>query len=103
MLDLYGTNHDARVWDEPHAFRHERWLYREPGRFDFVPQGGAEVAKHHRCPGEDVVLRLMLLAVQMLLLRLRYDVPVQNLSIAFQRLPAIPSDGFVIEGMQFAR
>lgn len=102
MLDLYGTNHDARVWDEPQAFRPERWLDRQAGRFDFVPQGGSEVATHHRCPGEDVVLRLMLLAVQMLTKGMKYDVPVQDLSIAFQRLPAIPREGFVMEHVHLA-
>jgi fatty-acid peroxygenase len=42
----------------------------------------------------------MELALRMLLQRMRYDVPAQDLSIQMNRLPAIPRDGFVIEGVR---
>jgi fatty-acid peroxygenase len=102
LLDLYGTNHDPRCWQEPHSFRPERWLEGTPGPFEFIPQGGGEAAVHHRCPGEDVALRLMMLAALMLLRRMRYDVPAQDLSLAMNRLPAIPRDGFVIDRVRAA-
>lgn len=97
LLDLYGTNHDARVWDEPEAFRPERWRGLAPGRFEFVPQGGAEVATHHRCPGEDIATQIMLLSIDMLLRRMRFALPQQDLRIAMDRLPALPRDGFLID------
>ena len=73
-----------------------------PGRFEFVPQGGGEVSVHHRCPGEDVAVRLMMLGLRMLVQRMRYRAAAQNLSIAMDRLPAIPRDGFVIEQVRAA-
>jgi fatty-acid peroxygenase len=96
LLDLYGTNHDPRTWEDPFEFRPERWHGRQPGRFEFVPQGGGDAASGHRCPGEDLATRLMLLALQ-LLLQLRYEVPAQDLAIAMDRLPAIPREGFIID------
>jgi fatty-acid peroxygenase len=96
LLDLYGTDHDPRSWEDPFEFRPERWRGRQPGRFEFVPQGGGEAASGHRCPGEDLATRLMLLALQ-LLLQLRYEVPAQDLAIAMDRLPAIPREGFIID------
>jgi fatty-acid peroxygenase len=99
LLDLYGTNHDARSWKDPLQFLPERWQGRRPTAFEFVPQGGAEAAKHHRCPGEDLTLRLMLLGIEMFTVRMQYEVPPQNLDIAMDRLPALPADEFLVERM----
>ena len=102
LLDLYGTNHDPRWWAEPQCFSPERWLQGSPGIYEFIPQGGGEAAVHHRCPGEDVAVRLMMLAVRMLLRRMRYEVPAQDLALAMNRLPAIPRDGFIIDRVRMA-
>ncbi len=96
MLDIYGTNHDPRCWDDPDQFLPRRFTDRTPGRFNFIPQGGSEAASHHRCPGEGVVLSLMLLALR-LLLRATYHLPAQDLDIRMDRMPAIPASGLVIE------
>ena len=40
LLDLYGTNHDPRVWKHPLRFDPERFLGPEPSAFAFVPTGG---------------------------------------------------------------
>jgi fatty-acid peroxygenase len=100
LLDLYGTNHDARSWTEPQRFLPERWRGRRPTAFEFVPQGGADAAKHHRCPGEDATLRLMLLGIEMFTCRMRYEVPPQDLDIAMGRLPALPADEFIVDGIR---
>jgi fatty-acid peroxygenase len=97
LLDLYGTNHDARAWGDPGQFRPERWQQRSPGRFDFVPQGGGDAALGHRCPGEDATVQLMLVALQMLARRMRYELPPQRLQVAMDRLPALPRDGVLME------
>ncbi|HEX2542467.1 MAG TPA: cytochrome P450 [Caldimonas sp.] len=102
MLDLHGTNHDPLAWPDPHTFSPRRWSGRAPGRFDFVPQGGGDAATHHRCPGEDVATRLMLLALQMLLTRMEYRVAARSSEIDMRRLPALPRDGFVIENVRRA-
>jgi fatty-acid peroxygenase len=102
LLDLHGTNHDARAWVEPDAFRPERFLGIVPGLFDLVPQGGGRADVHHRCPGEGFTLALMKLAVHRLAVRSRYEVPAQDLRIRMERLPAVPADGFVIADFRAA-
>jgi fatty-acid peroxygenase len=96
MLDLYGTNHDPAVWPRPYDFQPGRFLPDSSGPFKLVPQGGGLAAIHHRCPGEDVALRLMELAAVFLASRLAWTVPVQDLGIAYRRLPALPRSRFVI-------
>ena len=97
MLDLYGTNHDGRAWPQPHEFHPERFYGAIPGLFDFVPHGGARAEDHHRCPGEGITVALMKLAVRQLSSRLRYRVPLQDLELQMDRLPALPRERFIIE------
>ncbi|MFL6665020.1 MAG: cytochrome P450 [Rhizobacter sp.] len=96
VLDLYGTNHDPRVWHDPWRFRPERFDGRVPAPFDLVPQGGADAATHHRCPGEDVAVQLMLLALEMYLQTMRYDVVAGSACLHMDRLPAVPDGGLPI-------
>lgn len=100
LLDLYGTNHDPRAWDDEWDFQPERWLRQRPGPYQFVPQGGGEAAVHHRCPGEDVATRLMLVALERLVAGMSYRVPPQTLDLDMARLPALPRDGFLIEDVR---
>jgi fatty-acid peroxygenase len=100
LLDLYGTDHDPRSWDEPDEFRPQRFLARKPGAYDFVPQGGAEPHAHHRCPGEGVAIALMMLSLDWLLHRMRYEVAPQDLALDMARLPALPRGGFVVQDVQ---
>jgi fatty-acid peroxygenase len=96
MLDLYGTNHDARLWDDPHRFAPERFLGPEPDVFAFVPQGGGDPAVHHRCPGEPITTRLMRLAVHMLVRGMTYTPVPPTCAVDFDRLPALPENGYLI-------
>src|SRR3546814_10503319 len=59
ILDLYGTNHDARTWNAPEAFRPERFREWDESPFNFIPQGGGDHNVNHRCPGEWITIRLM--------------------------------------------
>jgi fatty-acid peroxygenase len=52
ILDLYGTNHDTRLWEDPSKFQPERFRQWDGSAFDFIPQGGGEYYTGHRCPGE---------------------------------------------------
>ena len=102
MLDLFGTDRDARTWSEPHEFRPERFQEEDGGAFGFIPQGGGEVAVHHRCPGEPVTIELMKVAVQFLSAKITYDVPEQDLDIAWSRLPALPHSRMVVRDVRAA-
>ncbi|MBK1688014.1 cytochrome P450 [Rubrivivax gelatinosus] len=92
LLDVHGTHHDPRAWREPQAFLPERWLQRRPGPYEFLAQGGGDIAGGHRCPGEEIALRLMLMALQRLL-RMRLLLPPQVTTLRMSRLPALPADG----------
>lgn len=95
LLDLYGQNHDPGLWDDPYAFRPERFLGREVGAFELVPQGGGDPRTGHRCPGERVTVAV-LSALAIRLARLQADVPEQDLSISLRRIPARPASGVVL-------
>jgi fatty-acid peroxygenase len=95
LLDLWGHNHDDGLWGDPWVFRPERFLGRDIGPFELVPQGAGDPVTNHRCPGEpSTVAVLRTLAVR--LARLDYDVPEQDLTISLRRVPARPRSGFVL-------
>ncbi|EPH41158.1 cytochrome P450 [Streptomyces aurantiacus] len=95
LLDLYGQNHDPELWHDPYMFDPDRFLGREPGRDELVPQGGGEAAEGHRCPGEDITLAVLSTLLPRLA-RLQYQVPEQDLRIPLSRMPTGPRSGFVI-------
>ncbi len=96
LLDLHGTNHDARTWGDPEAFRPERFRGWDGGAFSFVPQGGGDHYRDHRCAGEWITIELMKRAARLLTGSMSYEVPEQDLSIDLSRMPAIPRSRFVI-------
>jgi fatty-acid peroxygenase len=95
LLDLYGTNHDARTWPQPDAFQPERFLDRVPSAFDLVPQGGGSHAATHRCAGEWATEALLKSAIRRLA-GMRYAVPEQDLTVDLSSFPALPKSGFAI-------
>lgn len=103
LLDLYGTNHDPRLWDGPDTFAPERFCQRNRSPFRFIPQGGGEYLDGHRCPGEWITVELMKVAVVFLSKSLQYNVPGQNLRIHLSRIPALPSSRFVIRNVRLNR
>ncbi len=50
LMDLYGTNHDARLWPEPDRFDPERFRGGQPDPFTLLSHGGGAAASGHRCP-----------------------------------------------------
>ncbi|MGY1827682.1 MULTISPECIES: cytochrome P450 [unclassified Blastococcus] len=93
LLDVYATNHDRRLWDEPAAFRPERFATWDGGPYSFVPQGGGDVEAGHRCAGEWLTITVVERAVRLLTTAMTYDVPLQDLSIDLSRMPAGPASG----------
>lgn len=73
LLDLHGTDHDERRFACPHAFDGGRGLGWRQQAFDFIPQGGGEAARTHRCPGEAVTVSLTMEAVRLLTRSMTYD------------------------------
>lgn len=97
ILDLYGTDHDARLWDDPGAFRPERFLGWPGDPFTMIPQGGGDHLANHRCAGEWLTIAVMQAMLRALARDIDYVVPPQDLSVSLSALPALPRSGFIIQ------
>lgn len=95
LLDIYGTNRDPKLWDEPDRFRPERFRGWPGDPYTLIPNGAGDYAGH-RCPGEWITIALVKRAVRLLVHAMRYDVPPQDLSIPLADMPTAPASGFVI-------
>ncbi len=98
LFDLYGTNHDGRIWKDPESFNPARFRTWHPDPHTLVPQGAGDPAAGHRCPGEDITVDLIRRATRALAAETRMTVPAQDLSINLTRMPALPRSGFILSG-----
>lgn len=96
LLDVYGTNHDPRNWEHPDEFWPERFRNWRENPFDFVPQGGGDHYKGHRCAGEWITIEALKTVVNFFAQNMQYEVPEQDLSIDLSRMPAVPKSHVVI-------
>ncbi|SER84901.1 fatty-acid peroxygenase [Tranquillimonas rosea] len=93
LLDVWGTNRDPRVWDDPDRFAPSRFEGHTPGPFEMIPQGGGDHATGHRCSGEWLTERMMRVAARFFVEELDWDVPEQKLDLDYRRLPGLPRGG----------
>lgn len=96
LLDMYGTNRDPKVWKSPNKFIPERFKNWKGDLFTFIPQGGGEVEKGHRCPGEGITVEVMTASIDFLVNHIQYNVPDQDLSYSLSRMPSTVESGFII-------
>lgn len=73
LLDLYGTNHDPRIWGDPQVFGPERFRDWNRSPFNFIPQGGGDFDLGHRCAGEWITIQAVKTAVRLLASAMDYD------------------------------
>ncbi|MGN6387991.1 MAG: cytochrome P450 [Burkholderiaceae bacterium] len=100
LLDLYGTDHDARLWPRPERFDPERFRGLRIDAYELLAQGGGDHYRNHRCAGEWLTIDLMQAAVRGLVQRMRYTVPPQDLSISLQRMPTLPRSRFLMRDVE---
>ncbi|WP_274365773.1 cytochrome P450 [Paenibacillus thermotolerans] len=100
FLDMYGTNHDSRIWDHPNEFRPERFTDWNGDLYKFIPQGGGDPAKGHRCPGEGITVEIMKASLDFLVNHITYDVPEQDVSYSLRRMPTYPESGFIMSNVR---
>ncbi|MCB0061543.1 MAG: cytochrome P450 [Caldilineaceae bacterium] len=96
LLDLYGTDHDARLWQKPEKFWPERFREEDVTPFNLIPQGGGDYNMNHRCAGEWITLALMKAGIHMLVEVMDYGVPPQDLTVSLSDMPAAPKSRFII-------
>lgn len=96
LLDVYGMNHDHRIWGNPSEFAPERFAGKNVTKYDFIPQGGGEFIKNHRCAGEIVTITVMEQSFDFLARKLSYTVPKQKLDFSLNRMPPMLKTGFII-------
>ncbi|MEB3357404.1 MAG: cytochrome P450 [Synechococcales bacterium] len=100
LLDLYGTNRDGRLWENPTTFDPDRFRHWDESRFNFIPQGGGDYYTNHRCPGEWITIVLIKVALNVLTQAIEYKVPQQDLTISLSRIPTLPKSRFVISNVR---
>ncbi|MFD2043245.1 cytochrome P450 [Ornithinibacillus salinisoli] len=100
LLDIYGTNHHPDIWERPWEFNPDRFTDRNDDPFDFLPQGGGDYHKGHRCPGEWLTIEVMKVTVDTFTRKMEYEVPKQNLNYSMTRMPSLPKSRFVMTNVK---
>lgn len=100
LFDLYGTNHDPRIWGDANTFRPERHLERQFGPYELVSHGAGDHGVTHRCPGEWITVEILKSVLRLMACEISYDVPRQDLSIDLSRIPAQPASGFIVTNLR---
>jgi fatty-acid peroxygenase len=96
VLGLHATNHDPEFWGDPENFRPERFQDWNDEPFGFIPQGGGDPARHHRCPGDRLAVELTKTALHFLVDEVQFEVLPQDLRLPMMQLPPIPHSRFAI-------
>ena len=98
-LALYLHNRDPEIFREPDRFEPARF---GPERMEqlahpmaFIPQG-VEPPAGHRCLGLDYSTYLTQCFVALLVRGYGWELPAQDLTLDFRRLPPVPRDGLLV-------
>lgn len=100
VLDLYGTDHDPRLWRDPGRFDPARFRGRMPNAYDLIPQGGGDPFSGHRCAGEWLTIAVMEAMTAVLAREAEWTVPEQDLSVDIREIPPLPKSGLVISDVR---
>lgn len=94
VLDILGTDTDARSWERPDEFDPERFVGVEDyeALTVFVPHGGGDVRTGHRCPGEKLAIAGLSAAVAAMS-EPEVAISGDGLEVNRRRLPTKPRSG----------
>lgn len=96
ILDLYGSNHDARTVDSPEKFDINRYVGRAENlsyeeEYEMIAQGGGKFREMHRCAGEWITLHSMRVFSDHLVNKNKFTVPEQDWEIPMNQFPTYPN------------
>ncbi|MBY7141613.1 cytochrome P450 [Virgibacillus sp. NKC19-3] len=100
LMDLYGTNHHPKEWTDPSLFKPDRFQSWDKSPFDFIPQGGGDFNIGHRCAGEWLTIEILKESLNVLVNKLDYEVPEQDLSFSMNDMPSLPKSKMIITNVQ---
>lgn len=100
LLDIYGSCHDPKVWDNPELFHPERFSDWRDTPFSFIPQGGGTYMGGHRCAGEYITLRMIHTCLDYLVNKMVYEVPEQDFSYSMVNMPSIPKSKMILANVK---
>lgn len=96
VLDIYGTNHDARKIKDPGDFIIDRYVgktkeisYDE--EYEMIAQGGGDFREMHRCAGEWITLHSLRVFSDQLVNKHTFSVPEQDWEVPMNRFPTYPN------------
>lgn len=101
LLDIYGTNHDKTIWNEPFEFHPERFQEQTEKVDHLIPQGGGDYFTGHRCPGELITIEMMKVAADFLTNKVDYDLPKQDFTYSMTEMPSMPKDKMIVENVRW--
>ncbi len=100
LLDLYGTNQDPEIWNNPDVFSPDRFAEWDGSPFSFIPQGGGDYFMGHRCAGEWVTIEVLKVSLDYLVNRIDFEFPAQDLSYSKVSMPSIPQSRVVLKNIK---
>jgi len=105
---LYGTNQDPKVYSNEDKFDPARFSERGEDTkakcplFAYVPQGGGDPEKTHRCVGELLIRNVAKLTLVQLIGLYEWKLPQQDLSLNWKQLRPLPKSGVKIAFMKIS-
>jgi len=97
VLDILGTDVDERSWERADEFAPDRFVGVEDYEqlTAFIPHGGGDVERGHRCPGEKLAIAGLAAAIAALS-DPRVTILDRGLDVNRRRLPTKPSSGGLV-------
>lgn len=96
VLDIYGTDHDARTISHPDQFDIKRYIGRTKEisyeeEYEMIAQGGGKFRDMHRCAGEWITLHSMRVFSDQLVNKYKFSIPEQDWKIPMNQFPTYPN------------
>jgi fatty-acid peroxygenase len=95
VLDLYGSDHDPRTFEQPDSFVIDRFVGRTKEisydeEYEMIAQGGGDFRSMHRCAGEWITLHSLRVFSDQLVNHFTFSIPEQDWEVPLNQFPTFP-------------